>query len=237
MKDAFLRNNALTHHHHYYSSSSSSSSEADDDEAASEDDITSLRALVRQRLANNSHHTEYSAVNIVLFCCRKRFSEVLVKHLQRNLRTAGGIIDRVLVYRMGEVDDDPDYPLFITRELDGFVLADAAGEGGEGGGGDDGDAAGCPGLFKCAYLGLQALQERSVVYIKMDDDVVFLAHGALEYLVLDKLRVARAGALVHANGINHIHAPFFHALLGVFEKIEGFGGCSGDDDRDAGAVM
>jgi hypothetical protein len=105
-------------------------------------------------------------------------------------------MDHILVYSFGTDDDDPAYPDYVAS-LPGFEW---------------GRMENCvQGQFQCAYENL-GRHDPNALYVKVDDDILFIANGAIEHLVLDKLN-AEAGTIVHGNGINHMHTPYFHNLI------------------------
>lgn len=120
-------------------------------------------------------------------------------------------MDQYLVYNFGTEDGDEEYPAAVAA-IPGFSPGKI-----------------CPGrLFFCAYESLGEF-DPDAIFIKVDDDILFLAEGALEHLVWDKLD-ARDGAIVHGNGVNHMHAPYFHSIL-IRER-----GLDNSQGSDAGVI-
>ena len=136
----------------------------------------------------------YSRVVGVLFCCRKRYTSVLLGYLQRNLRIHGGLLDHIVLFQYGTINDDASFPSWLATQP-GFVARTECGVNT---------------TFGCAYATLGHV-DPNALFVKLDDDLLFLSDGAIEALVLTRCGVD-GPAFVHGNGVNHLHTPFFHAL-------------------------
>ena len=149
---------------------------------------------LRQQAVDLLKARGYSRVIGVLFCCRKRYSSILQGYLERNLASAGGLIDHILVYNFGSTNDDPAYPTWLGAQP-GFVMRPECSSG----------------LFGCAYASLGDVDAHAL-YVKFDDDLLFLGEGAIEAMVLAKCG-HQGPSIVHGNGVNHLHTPYLHTLL------------------------
>ena len=58
----------------------------------------------------------YTRVIGVLFCCRKRYTSILQGYMQRNLRREGGLLDHIMLYNYGTMNDDPYYPAWLATQ-------------------------------------------------------------------------------------------------------------------------
>ena len=153
-------------------------------------DLSELREKAITLMRGNN----FSRVIVILFCCRRRYTSILQRYLSSNLVSHGGMIDHVVLFPFGTADDDTTYPKLLGS-LPGFV---------EGNGCESGN-------FGCAYKGLGAI-DKDALFIKIDDDVLFISNGAIEGLVIEKL-TASFPSFVHGNGVNHLHSPYLHQLM------------------------
>jgi hypothetical protein len=172
--------------------------------------------LMQVNLLRLLHERGYSRVIGILFCCRKRYSEILLPYLQKALLAQGGMIDSYLVFNYGTSDDDPTFPDYLTT-LPGFVKTDtsACQANTQSHTGADqskkSDSGSQDKKFVCSYENLGDIDPKAL-YIKFDDDILFLSHHAIEHLIWDKLH-APSGSMVHGNGVNHIHSSYIHAQM------------------------
>jgi hypothetical protein len=137
----------------------------------------------------------------VVFCCRRRYTNILLPYLQRNLRMHGGLIDHYILFNMGTEPNDDAYPAELAR-LPGFTLGRCTNK-----------------LFGCAYSELMEIKApANTIFVKLDDDILFVADFSFDYLIWDKLQ-SPSNTIVHGNGVNHMHAPYFQSLSPLHQQL------------------
>lgn len=172
------------------------------------------RLLNSNVLLTRATQQGYSRVIGVLFCCRRRYSEILLPYLQRMLVTNGGVVDRFLVFEYGTDGDDPLYPQYVGG-LPGFSLISQ----------QHCRVTDSEGKFVCAYSTLSMIDPHAL-YLKLDDDLLYVAEDAVLSLLETKLSDPNV-LFVHGNGFNHMHASYVRDRI-VHSLSEHAHGDSGD---------
>ena len=166
-----------------------------------------LRLLRRQVLG----HTAAHRLRIVAWVPWGRMETVriLVPYLVRNLRNAGGVVDSVLLFRNNPWDHAAHrYAEELCRRHAEFAVVD-------------------PPDFHVRRFGQREtlwalnwawmrLNATDALYVRVDDDIVFIEDGAFEALVQVKLANPRY-LLVSANVVNSYYSPFMHAYTGAWQ--------------------
>mmetsp|Transcript_63569 Transcript_63569/g.200860 ORF Transcript_63569/g.200860 Transcript_63569/m.200860 type:complete len:684 (+) Transcript_63569:39-2090(+) len=146
----------------------------------------------------------------VVFCGRRDRLRILLRYLGRDLRRSGGVVDRVILARWQHTRGDLD---FLERVV--------AGEGGSGAfeirdfseetWGPPREGAD-PQTNRMVRL-YQSLDEPDAVYVKIDDDVVYIAPHAIANLV----REVRRGRCLFVSGnvVNHAIMSSLHQDRGA----------------------
>lgn len=141
---------------------------------------------------------------IAVFCCRQETLPILDSYMRRQLRSAGGVVDEVLLLenthepvalaRMREVaSTTPGYRLIVPTAHNTF------------------------GRDISPYLALyEQLSDESTLYIKLDDDVVYIDPGAIAALAEAHRRHAQTHCVLSANVVNHSRLSYLHQLIGAF---------------------
>lgn len=113
---------------------------------------------------------------------RREYVEVLNPYLERNLRKNGGVLDRVLFALVKYTHDDLIYLGHLQRRNPHEFIVPPI----EGGGWD------------CIW---RLASERGAIYVKIDDDIMYIADGTFADLAREKLR--NRFLFVSANVVNH----------------------------------
>jgi hypothetical protein len=174
--------------------------------AAGSNSASSVKDLRIQILSEMQRREKGSQVVGILFCCRRRYTQILLSHLHRNLRSLGGIVDYFLMFNMGTEPNDDHYPLQIAEHFPNeFILVSNCTDR----------------RYGCAYASLLAFagDHDNTIFVKIDDDVLFIAEDAIDQLVWTKLN-SPPHTIVHGNGINHMHAPYFQSQLPLFQQLK-----------------
>merc|ERR1719473_698179 len=123
---------------------------------------------------------------------RKEYAEILNVYLERNLRANGGVIDKVLFALVKYTQDDLVYlGQLQRRNPESYVIPPIAGGG-----------------WDTIW---RLVEEPGAIYIKIDDDILYISDGAIPELVREKRR--GRFLFVSANVVNHgimsaIHQEF-----------------------------
>ncbi|KAK9917316.1 hypothetical protein WJX75_003075 [Coccomyxa subellipsoidea] len=140
------------------------------------------------------------AVGALVFYGRRRYVKLLNVYLERNLAQNGGILDEV-VFAVRTLDEED------LKFLDLLLARN-------------------PGVYRRSAPGSLYQNDTLVhwqesyniarpdrLYVKIDDDVIFIQDGAIEALVEEKLRGRYL--FVSANVVNHPLLSYVHAQLGA----------------------
>jgi hypothetical protein len=156
-------------------------------------------------------------IEVVVFAGRRRHLEILFEYLRRNLRPQsntttgeGGHIDRVLIAVLTEVPWDVQYIERYCSENPRFEIL-------------------VRNTSKVKFArSMAALLERHanvrrrsrrVVYIKLDDDIVFIDRRTLSNMALAKVR--DVCLFVSASVVNHPRLSHYHQLQGAIMEFRG----------------
>eukprot|EP00667_Euglena_gracilis_P009680 EG_transcript_9840 len=161
---------------------------------APEKNVSELQAFILPRLAR-----EKRRVVGVLYFGRRRYVKLLLPFLTRNLRRRGGLLDHVVVcLTTGDGDD---------RAYAAAALTGASFRRFE-------PPSDLPLMEQWLHFWNTLRTDRSAIYVKFDDDLVFVEDGAVEWLVYEKLRRPEF-IVLSANVINHSQLPYLHWRMGL----------------------
>ena len=112
------------------------------------------------------------SVVLVLYFGRERYMRILLPYLLRNLRQHGGIVDRIVMCMTTMVPQDRKYAATLTG-LPNVTLHEPPKDM----------------LLMEQWLHFWNLlrTDASAVYVKVDDDLLFIADGTIEWLIHEKL--------------------------------------------------
>jgi hypothetical protein len=132
-------------------------------------DLAQVRAAVTAELA-----ARRASVVVAVFWGRHRYVKILWQYLERNLRSNGGVVDRVLAItlkrdRAEEFSKGAELLAAASSKYPREVTQTTF----------------CSQPFGCAYDDI--LVDPHVVYIKIDDDIIFIKDGSFEHLVYQTL--------------------------------------------------
>ena len=144
-------------------------------------------------------------VVVVVFFGRRETFEILHWHLDRNRRASGGLIDEVVLVPNTSDEDDIKYMHGLLASYAWYRPSSC-----------------------CTYGSWEKemqlygryyaeLSDRDAIYVKLDDDVVYIHDGAIEALVDTKLKFRNA--LVSANVINHPRLFHIHYRNGLIRRV------------------
>jgi len=121
-------------------------------------------------------------VHAIVYYGRREYMEILNPYLERDLKRNGGVLDTVQFALVKYTHDDLRYlgPL-VARNRGSYIVPMI-----DGGGWDV--------IWRLA-------SEPKAIYVKIDDDIVYIADGAIAELVREKLR--GRFLFVSANVVNH----------------------------------
>ena len=150
-----------------------------------ETDVQAMRARVLERVL-----TLGKRVVVVVFFGRRRYVRILVHYLLRNLRGSGGVVDSIWLYMNTRSDEDVQFAkelranssaVRLVRLPASLATADSF----------------CNNLKlerckKSIQMRLNNCwnylrQQKGTLYLRVDDDVLFLEDGAFEHLLYQKL--------------------------------------------------
>ena len=148
-------------------------------------------------------------VVLVLFTGRRDRLRILMRYLRRDLRSAGGVVDKVIFALWQITPKDRSYiqEQLHSPEGSAFEVRDFTEElwGPP-------SAQRRPTENRMVAL-YQSLNETGTVYVKVDDDVVYVAEHAIANLVRERLR--ERCLLVSANVVNHAIMSAVHQERGA----------------------
>ena len=160
-------------------------------------EISEVQSAVKRILAARG-----LSVTLVVFWGRHRYVSLLWEYLRRNLVTHMGVVNK-LVFVTDFRDANP--------ERSKSLLASVAKEAGV----PVTIYKACSASFGCAFN--QFSVDAATVYVKVDDDVIFIKDGSIEHMVYQMLEnddyVVYSGAVV-----NNPHSWAVHQLLGAHPK-------------------
>ena len=160
------------------------------------DDVT---ALVRAELAARN-----ARVVVAVFWGRHRYVSILWRYLERNLLANHGIVDQVMAItlkrdRGREFQRGSELLLDATRRYPGHVV----------------QVPFCSHPFGCAYDDI--LTDPNVVYVKLDDDIIFIKDGSFEHLVYQTL-FNKDYTFYSGSVVNNPHSYGVHKFAGACER-------------------
>lgn len=134
---------------------------------------------------------------IVVFGRRDRF-EVLHRYLQRNLRSSGGVLDRVNFIVFVALAEDLNYLQQVMAENRGvYVMPQVVGN-------------------RLAKI-YSVCNDPDTVYVKIDDDIVYMSDEAIPEMVRERLR--NRCSIVSANVVNHAVLSAVHQDIGAVRSF------------------
>lgn len=149
----------------------------------------------RRRLVHGLEGTRVEA--IVVFGRRDRF-EILHRYLQRNLRSSGGVVDRVNFVVFVALADDLEYlQQVMDQNRDVYVHPQVVGNR----------------LAKIYSI----CKDPDTIYVKIDDDIVYIADEAIPEMVRERLR--DRCSIVSANVVNHAVLSAIHQDIGAVRSF------------------
>jgi len=121
-------------------------------------------------------------VHALVYFGRREYVQILNAYLERDLKRNGGVLDTVQFALVKYTHEDIRYLAALrARNPDSYFIPPI-----EGGGWD---------------VVLRVANEPGALYLKIDDDIVFISEGAIAELVREKLR--KRFLFVSANVVNH----------------------------------
>eukprot|EP00397_Hematodinium_sp_SG-2012_P039057 GEMP01042583.1.p1 GENE.GEMP01042583.1~~GEMP01042583.1.p1 ORF type:complete len:181 (+),score=30.48 GEMP01042583.1:73-615(+) len=146
-------------------------------------------------------------INIIVYYGRRHFVSILNAYLERDLRKNGGVVDRVLWALVHYSHEDLHYLVQLQRRNpESYVIPPI-----KGGGWD---------------VIWRLVTEPQAYYLKIDDDILYIAPGAIANLVREKKR--NRFLFVSANVINHGILAAVHQELAMIPLHRRAGDCLGD---------
>ncbi|KAI0542413.1 hypothetical protein GGR58DRAFT_524942 [Xylaria digitata] len=118
-------------------------------------------------------------VIVMVFFGRKRYVDILDCYLQQNLASNGGYVDEVWFLVHTEEEEDVSWLKFLAMDNPEYKIVDRedcqAGDG-----------------YGCMWANAS---EDNTIYIKVDDDIIYIHHDAIPQLVHTRLAVPHAFAV------------------------------------------
>ncbi|KAI4201563.1 MAG: hypothetical protein LQ350_003178 [Teloschistes chrysophthalmus] len=144
---------------------------------------------------------DFRVVGLVFYGRRSRV-EILHCYLQQNLKAHGGSLDEIIfLVRTGDADDLV-YLDEIVADTPGYTRRDVT---------DSNDGRRASGI---TYGQAWEVVERGTMYIKIDDDIMFIEKTAIASLIATKVAHPEH-LLVSTNTINSPRLAFLHSHLGA----------------------
>eukprot|EP00933_Yihiella_yeosuensis_P017076 TRINITY_DN14368_c0_g1_i1.p1 TRINITY_DN14368_c0_g1~~TRINITY_DN14368_c0_g1_i1.p1 ORF type:complete len:619 (+),score=123.61 TRINITY_DN14368_c0_g1_i1:109-1965(+) len=151
----------------------------------------------RNRMKDLSVGLEKQRVEVIVVYGRMDRVQILDRYLQRNLRVNGGVIDKVYFVVFAAFRKDLEYlHLLIQQNAPHYVYPTVEGR-------------------RLAKI-YSVCKDPDVVYIKLDDDIVYIADEAIPQMVRERMR-DRCG-LVSANVVNHAILSPVHQDIGAIRN-------------------
>jgi hypothetical protein len=167
----------------------------------SPDSVQSVRELARAALDASGR-----TVTIAIFWGRERYVKILWKYLERNLAINGGIVDKI-VLAVHSRQQDEEGTLAAARRVKmmqdkypGIITAVEM----------------CPMIYGCVFD--ETLTDNNTVYVKMDDDIIFIKDGSIEHLVLQVLRNPNY-SFYSGSIVNNPHSVALHKMIGAYPPV------------------
>eukprot|EP00439_Symbiodinium_sp_Y106_P071552 s470_g12.t2 len=164
-------------------------------------------------LVRKDSYKDLQAVNVVVvvFSGRRDRMRILMRYLRRDLRKHGGVVDKIVFALWQYTAKDLSYLKELVSSSDGadgtFDIQDFS-EQRWGRSRIDAD----PISNRMVQL-YKSMNETDTVYVKVDDDVVYIAEHAIAELVRERLR--KRCLLVSANVVNHAIMSALHQDRGA----------------------
>ncbi|CAE7340950.1 unnamed protein product [Symbiodinium sp. CCMP2592] len=164
-------------------------------------------------LVRKDSYKDLQAVNVVVvvFSGRRDRMRILMRYLRRDLRKHGGVVDKIVFALWQYTAKDLSYLKELVSSSDGadgtFDIQDFS-EQRWGRSRIDAD----PISNRMVQL-YKSMNETDAVYVKVDDDVVYIAEHAIAELVRERLR--KRCLLVSANVVNHAIMSALHQDRGA----------------------
>ena len=128
-------------------------------------DVLKVRARTLDELAARGAH-----VVVSIFWGRERYVRILWPYLERNLRANKGIVDKIILITKPRDSEEGNAGAraileAAIKQYPGIVE----------------EVPFCPKAYGCAFD--EIMTDPNAVYLKMDDDIVFIKDGSIEHLV------------------------------------------------------
>ena len=148
-------------------------------------------------ISGSSVDIDNVAVTAIVFCCRSPFFEILDTYLLKSLRVNGGVVDNVVfLMNLRERDNVVNHVAEAVSMTPEYSMVDY-------------------GRFVPFTTLYEAFDDSSRVYIKLDDDIVYMSPNAIHDLVSAQLNATPSQCLFSANVINHTRLSNFHQKHGA----------------------
>ena len=167
--------------------------------------IKSLEDMMNLTKRIEFYKQKYNIQNIVanVFYGRKLYTKILFRYLDRNLKTNGGILDKVIIsnHLQPEKVNVTDELIFLNNYLDehkeGYEVI----------------------TFKniVAFNSLYTVLHNNDLVFKIDDDIVFISDGTFEAMVDEYFK--NNHLILSANVINHHTLSPIHANMNLMEPF------------------
>ncbi|KAL8730895.1 MAG: hypothetical protein Q9181_004511 [Wetmoreana brouardii] len=142
---------------------------------------------------------DFRTVGLVFYGRRSRV-EILNCYLKQNLKANGGLLDEVIFLARTDDVDDLAYLDHLVRETKGYSRRNLTDDNGHG--------------SRVTYGQAWEVVERGTMYIKIDDDIMFIEKNAIASLVATKIAHPEH-FLISTNTINSPRLAWLHSHLGA----------------------
>lgn len=163
--------------------------------------LSDVRKSVDSELARR-----HLTVTVAVFWGRERYVSMLWQYLERNLRSHHGIVDKVVLVTKSRDQNQEGaagskrivqaakakYPDVVTE----YEM--------------------CPDYYGCAFD--QFLTDSNTVYVKIDDDIIFIKDGSIEALVWQVL-FNEEYSLFSGSVVNNPHSYAVHKMVGAMPPV------------------
>jgi hypothetical protein len=166
--------------------------------------LEEVRSAVRAELDKRG-----MGVTVAVFWGRNRYVRILWPYLKRNLRRNGGVIDHLLLLQANQTWYEGAVIKSSWDDGNRDLLAEMAAYDPE----HIKYEPFCEGRFGCAYD--EVLTNKSQVYVKLDDDIVFVKDGSFEHLVLETVANDEYTFYL-GNVVNNPHSAAVHRFTGSY---------------------
>jgi hypothetical protein len=159
--------------------------------------LRDVRAAVRAELDARG-----AQVVVGVFWGRLRYVRILQHYLARNVRANGGVADKIVLFMYSrEPFEGGDGNAAIAEALEsaypGVIVRQPM----------------CKVPFGCVFS--EHMTDQNTVYIKFDDDTMFIKDGSLEHLVYENLMNEEYTSF-SGNIVNHPHCAAVHRFIGAY---------------------